>query len=125
MFKTVAGVLRIETYSCCISEHRVNSCQFLLVCISSLIIPISSLRIHTGPSPSRRLGWEGRDPLCLPQPVALVLVSHDKVPTFSHKVGHQVRVDIRHEAGQGRPVVREDGVGLPDIEETECSLHPS
>ena len=35
MFKTIVLVLRIEVYSYCIAEHRIHSCQFLLVCISS------------------------------------------------------------------------------------------
>ena len=35
MFKIIVLVLRIEVYSYCIAEHRVNSCQFLLVCVSS------------------------------------------------------------------------------------------
>ena len=29
MFKTIVLVLRIEVYSYCIAEHRVNSCQFV------------------------------------------------------------------------------------------------
>ena len=38
--------IRIASY--CIVESRINSCQFLLVCISSLYIRIDSLYICTG-----------------------------------------------------------------------------
>ena len=51
MFKTFVLALRIEAYSIalyCISERRINSCQFLLVRISSLYIRIDSLYIRTG-----------------------------------------------------------------------------
>ena len=51
MFKTFVLALRIEAYSIasyCIAERRINSCQFLLVRISSLYIRISSLYIRTG-----------------------------------------------------------------------------
>ena len=38
----------IRIASCCIAERRINSCQFLLVRISSLYIRIDSLYIRTG-----------------------------------------------------------------------------
>ena len=38
----------IHIASYCIAEPRINSCQFLLVCISSLYICIDSLYIRTG-----------------------------------------------------------------------------
>ena len=49
MFKTFAGVLRMEAYSYYIVSIRVNSYQFVSIPISSLCIPINSLRIRTGP----------------------------------------------------------------------------
>ena len=51
MFKTFVLALRIEASSIasyCIAERRTDSCQFLLVCISSLYIRIDSLYIRTG-----------------------------------------------------------------------------
>ena len=51
MFNTFVLALRIEAYSIasyCIAERRINSCQFLLVRISSLYIRIYSLYIRTG-----------------------------------------------------------------------------
>ena len=38
----------MEAYSYCIVEHLVNSSQFLLGCLTSLSIPICSLRIRIG-----------------------------------------------------------------------------
>ena len=38
--------IRIASY--CVAERRINSCQFLLVCISSLYIRIELLYIRTG-----------------------------------------------------------------------------
>ena len=51
MFKTFVLALRLEAYSIasyCIAERRINSCQFLLVRISSLYIRIDSLYIRIG-----------------------------------------------------------------------------
>ena len=51
MFKTFVLALRIDPIriaSYCIAERRINSCQFLLVRISSLYIRIDSLSIRTG-----------------------------------------------------------------------------
>ena len=51
MFKTFVLALRIDPIriaSYCIAERRINSCQFLLVRISSLYIRIDSLYIRTG-----------------------------------------------------------------------------
>ena len=71
-------------------------------------------------------GWggAGRPALLLSQPVALVLVPHDKLPTFSHEIRHQARVDILYEAGQERPVCLWDGVGLATDEGADGGLHP-
>ena len=51
MFKTFVLALRIDPIriaSYCMAERRINSCQFLLVRISSLYIRIYSLYIRTG-----------------------------------------------------------------------------
>ena len=51
MFKTFVLALRIDNIriaSYCIAKRRINSCQFLLVRISSLYIRIDSLYIRTG-----------------------------------------------------------------------------
>ena len=51
MFKTFVLALRIDPIriaSYCIAERRINSCQFLLVRISSLYIRIDSMYIRTG-----------------------------------------------------------------------------
>ena len=51
MFKTFVLALRIDPIriaSYCIAERRINSCQFLLVRISSLYIRIDSLYIRNG-----------------------------------------------------------------------------
>ena len=51
MFKTFVLALWIDPIriaSYCIAERRINSCQFLLVRISSLYIRIDSLYIRTG-----------------------------------------------------------------------------
>ena len=51
MFKTFVLALQIDPIriaSYCIAERRINSCQFLLVRISSLYIRIDSLYIRTG-----------------------------------------------------------------------------
>ena len=48
LFKTIVLIRRGPAYSYCIAEHRINSCQFLLVRISSYLIRISSYRNRTG-----------------------------------------------------------------------------
>ena len=51
MFETFVLALQIDPIriaSYCIAERRINSCQFLLVRISSLYIRIDSLYIRTG-----------------------------------------------------------------------------